>query len=59
MRRTDPNVVLIGYYISSLTSSSLCIFLVYTSVWFIALLGVNDQTNVVDENGVVTEDPGM
>eukprot|EP00956_Cyclotella_meneghiniana_P033375 scaffold95438_cov78-Cyclotella_meneghiniana.AAC.3 len=31
---------------------------VYTSVWFIAVIGVNDQTNIVDENGEVTEDPG-
>eukprot|EP00956_Cyclotella_meneghiniana_P020014 scaffold34877_cov39-Cyclotella_meneghiniana.AAC.5 len=38
-----------------------CIFwlMPYISAWFIAVIDVNDETNIVDENVEVTEDPAI
>ena len=49
---------MVYHLITDIFISSFVIFLAYTSAWFIAVIDVNDQTNIVDENVEVTEDPG-
>ena len=48
---------MLSHLITDIFISSSVMFLAYISAWFIAVIDVNGQTNIVDENVKVTEDP--
>ena len=49
---------MLSHLITDIFISSSGMFLAYISPWFIAVIVVNDQTNIVDEKVEVTEDAG-
>ena len=49
---------MLSHLITDIFISSFVMFLAYISAWFIAVIDANDQTNIVDENVEVIENPG-